>query len=113
MPGSCYGNGTVRMSLRLMQLALVLSLAACGSSAQTSAQSAQGSGASSRPANLSSSTPPVVSTPVANFDEPWALAFLPGSSSALVTEKPGRIWLVDVRSGAKQPVAGAPAVAAG
>jgi glucose/arabinose dehydrogenase len=38
------------------------------------------------------------------------MAFLPGSSSALVTEKPGRIWLVDVASGAKRPVSGAPKV---
>jgi glucose/arabinose dehydrogenase len=36
--------------------------------------------------------------------------FLPGSSSAIVTEKPGRIWLVDWRTGRKQPVAGAPRV---
>ena len=32
------------------------------------------------------------------------------TNSALVTEKPGRIWLLDVASGQKQPVAGAPAV---
>ena len=47
---------------------------------------------------------------VATFDSPWAMDFLPGTSSiALVTEKPGRIWLVDVATGQKQPVAGAPA----
>ena len=49
-------------------------------------------------------------TEVATFDSPWAMAFVPGSSEALVTEKPGRIWLVDVRNGRKQPVAGAPRV---
>ena len=43
------------------------------------------------------------------------MTFLPGSgvpmtNSALVTEKPGRVWLLDVASGQKQPVAGAPAV---
>jgi glucose/arabinose dehydrogenase len=47
---------------------------------------------------------------VTTFNAPWALAFLPGTTSALVTEKPGRLWLVDMRSGAKQPVAGAPTV---
>jgi glucose/arabinose dehydrogenase len=36
--------------------------------------------------------------------------FLPGTTQALVTEKPGRIWLVDVASGRKQPVGGAPRV---
>jgi glucose/arabinose dehydrogenase len=54
-----------------------------------------------------------MSSAVATFDSPWALAFLPGSSNALVTEKPGRVWLVDVANGRKQAVAGAPAVAAG
>ena len=49
-------------------------------------------------------------TPVATFDSPWAMAFLPGGTTALVTEKPGRIWLVDVSNGRKQQVAGAPRV---
>jgi glucose/arabinose dehydrogenase len=39
------------------------------------------------------------------------MAFLPGTTTAIVTEKPGRLWLVDVRNGAKQPVSGAPRVA--
>ena len=52
---------------------------------------------------------------VATFDGPWALAFLPGSgvpmtNIALVTEKPGKLWLVDVGNGHKQPVAGVPRV---
>jgi glucose/arabinose dehydrogenase len=36
------------------------------------------------------------------------MAFLPGTTTALVTEKPGHLWLIDVRNGAKQDVAGAP-----
>jgi glucose/arabinose dehydrogenase len=35
---------------------------------------------------------------------------LPGSSTAIVTEKPGRLWLIDVSDGKKQPVSGAPQV---
>src|SRR5205085_6996066 len=46
----------------------------------------------------------------AKFDSPWAMAFLPGSTQGIVTEKPGRLWLVDYRNGAKQPVTGAPPV---
>jgi glucose/arabinose dehydrogenase len=38
------------------------------------------------------------------------MGFLPGSNMAIVTEKPGRIWLVDLRTGQKQPVSGAPRV---
>jgi glucose/arabinose dehydrogenase len=36
--------------------------------------------------------------------------FLPGSNTAIVTEKPGRIWLVDLKTGQKRAVAGAPTV---
>jgi len=49
-------------------------------------------------------------TPVATFASPWAMTFVPGSNLAVVTEKPGRIWLVDLASGRKQTVAGAPQV---
>jgi glucose/arabinose dehydrogenase len=53
--------------------------------------------------------------PTAIFKSPWAMAFLPGagrdaSNMALVTEREGRLWLVDVAKGASQQVAGAPEV---
>jgi len=86
------------MTLRLIQAALLLALAACGNSTATTAQP-KSSGATA-----------FAITPVATFDNPWAMAFLPGTTTALVTEKPGRIWLVDIRTGAKQIVAGAPQV---
>ena len=93
------------MRMRVVQAGLLL-LAACGTSASTSNQ------ASAAPA---SGDPPFVATPVATFNSPWAMAFLPGSgvrttNAALVTEKPGRIWLVAVGTGRKQPVSGAPRV---
>jgi glucose/arabinose dehydrogenase len=85
----------------------LLAVAACGASGPTSAQS----GNSPAPA-AAGSGPPFKVTDVATFDSPWAIAFLPGSTTALVTEKPGRIWLVDVATGQKQAVAGAPQVVA-
>lgn len=85
------------MSLRHMQPALLLVLAACG--ATKSADAVQPSG-----------DPPFSVASVATFSSPWALAFLPGSHDALVTEKPGHIWLVDTATGSKQPVSGAPKV---
>ena len=91
-----YVNGTVGMTLRLIQAALLLGLSACGNSTATTAQ----------PTN--SSDPPFQIHEVATFDNPWAMAFIPGGSLALLTEKPGRIWLVDVRTGAKQIVSGPP-----
>jgi aldose sugar dehydrogenase len=86
------------MTKRAMQAALSLVLAACGTSSQTTAQPAKGS------------DPSFTSAPVATFDNPWAMAFLPGTNIAIVTEKPGRIWLVDWKSGRKQQVTGAPRV---
>ena len=82
--------------MRALSINLLLALAACGVSA----------------AGLA---PPFKTTPIATFDSPWAMDFLPGSgvpmtNVALVTEKPGRIWLVDVATGKKTPVAGAPKV---
>src|SRR5438270_286028 len=96
--GSHYEGGTRGMTKRLIQAALFLVLASCGSSTSTTAQPAR------------SSEHPFAATPVATFDSPWAMDFLPGSNLGIVTEKPGRVWLVDVRTGQKQPVAGAPKV---
>jgi glucose/arabinose dehydrogenase len=88
------------MTNRLLQAALFLAVASCGNGSSTTAQPTAGSGTA------------FVSTAVATFDSPWAMDFLPGSTTAIVTEKPGRIWLVDLRSGLKQSVAGAPRVVA-
>ena len=90
------------MTPRLIQAAVLLFLAACGASPSASA-------------GQSGSDPPFAMREVATFDGPWALAFLPGSgvpmtNLALVTEKPGKLWLVDVGNGQKQPVGGVPQV---
>jgi glucose/arabinose dehydrogenase len=86
------------MTRRLLQTALLLMLSACGSSNRSAAQPATSSGQS------------FAISEVATFDSPWALAFLPGTNDAIVTEKPGHIWLVDAKTGQKQPVSGAPQV---
>jgi glucose/arabinose dehydrogenase len=83
-----------------MQASAFLVLAACG--AAPSQSSAQSSGEQ-----------PFSITQVAAFDTPWAVDFLPGSgvpltNMALVTERDGDLWLVDVTTGEKQQVAGAP-----
>ncbi len=87
------------MSLRLMQAGLLLLLAACDAS-------------SSATAGKSSTDRPFTVTVVAGFHSPWAAAFVPQSTTALVTETPGRLWLIDIGSGAKRPVAGVPRVVA-
>ena len=51
---------------------------------------------------------PFVATPVATFEYPWAVAFLP-DARMLVTEKPGRLYLVS-QTGAKTQITGVPRV---
>ena len=90
------------MSLRLMQTAVVLLVAACGA-------------APSSTAAQSSSKRPFQVTEVARFSSPWAMDFLPGSgvrltTAALLTEKEGRLWLVNSSTGSRQPVSGVPRV---
>src|SRR5690349_20889751 len=90
------------MTLRLMQVAALLVLAACGAArGQSAAQP--------------SAERPFAVTEVTTLNSPWALDFLPGSgvrktNLALVTEKADKLWLVDVTNGRKQEVAGVPKV---
>jgi aldose sugar dehydrogenase len=51
---------------------------------------------------------PFTVTPVATFDTPWAIAFLP-DGHMLVTEKPGKMYLVS-QAGSKQLINGVPKV---
>ena len=90
------------MSLRLMQIAVLLSVAAC-------------SAAPSRSNAAASADRPFSVTEVTRFNAPWAMTFLPGSgvpltNMALVTEKAGKLWLLDVGTGKKTEVAGVPKV---
>jgi len=93
------------MSRRVLQVAAVAALcAACQSQG-----SAQADGASSER--------PFTVTEIADFSTPWAMAFLPGSgvpmtNLALLTEKEGKLWLVDVTNGKRTAVSGVPAVVA-
>jgi glucose/arabinose dehydrogenase len=98
-----------------LQFAAAVALSACGSSAQPNSQVEDKPAAAGArlqaPANLPATAPPFATRNVATFESPWALAFLPGTSRAIVTEKSGHLWLVDVAKGQKQPLAGAPRVA--
>jgi glucose/arabinose dehydrogenase len=78
-------------------------LAACGGSPPATAEANSG-------AQAAEQGRPFTISPVASFDSPWAMDFLPGSERALVTEKGGGLWLMDVASGSKQQVNGVPNV---
>lgn len=47
---------------------------------------------------------------VARYDEPWAMAFLPGTGDLLVTERSGALHLRDAGTGDQVEVAGVPEV---
>jgi aldose sugar dehydrogenase len=53
-----------------------------------------------------------LATPVAQFNEPWAMTFLP-DGRLLVTEKPGRLKLLNVDTGGAGDISGVPRVAHG
>jgi aldose sugar dehydrogenase len=65
--------------------------------------------AASAPAARADTEQPFAVQKVADFSFPWRIAFLP-DGDMLVTEKPGKLWLVS-QSGEKRPVAGIPPVA--
>lgn len=49
-------------------------------------------------------------TPMGTFDEPWAIAFAPGTAMLFVTEKAGTIKVIDTATGKIGSVGGAPTV---
>lgn len=49
-------------------------------------------------------------TEVATFEEPWAIAFAPGTATLFVTEKSGKLKFIDTQSGFTGPVSGLPEV---
>ena len=110
------------MSLRRLPLiALAASIAACGGAYSATAGADTPAPDAARhladnPHNVGAlaATPvadaPFVMTQVGDFDDPWAIAVLPGTGQALVTEKSGRLMLWQ-DGGATRTIAGAPRVA--
>ncbi len=90
-----------RQTLSLLLSPLLVPLASCGATAAGDS-SIQGS------ADFAE-TNPFTTREVAKLDEPWALALLPGNA-ALVTEKKGKLKIVDLASGAMIDVSGTPKV---
>ena len=51
---------------------------------------------------------PFIATPMASFDEPWAMTFIGDGPYALVTERKGKLILIDTSNGAKHEITGLP-----
>src|SRR4051812_19565908 len=92
--------------MALRRTIVTLAVLAAGLIAAATAE-ADSINAGGRSAN---SVQPFDAKSVAEFDTPWAIAFLP-DGRMLITEKPGRIFLV-TQSGQKVQVGNVPAVAA-
>lgn len=93
------------MRTRTLSLLASMLVAACG--AAPSSQTTVAANDSVAP-DAATQGEPFTIAEVARFTTPWAIEVLPGTSQALVSEKEGRLWLVDLASGQKQAVAGAP-----
>ena len=102
------------MTPRLIHWSLLLALTACGTSDPGAAQPNEAAQKAAPPVTTPSGRP-FTTAEVASFTTPWAMDFLPGSgrpvtNMALVTEREGRLWLVDVATGERQQVSGVPPV---
>jgi glucose/arabinose dehydrogenase len=86
---------------RPLVVAASVVLAACGPNADSSGSNAN--------AATAAGDKPFVATPVATFDEPWAMTFLP-DGRLLVTEKKGQLLVVTQAGEKSAPVAGVPEV---
>jgi glucose/arabinose dehydrogenase len=67
------------------------------------------SGALAAPPSVTPRQAPFQTTPITDFDEPWALALLP-DNRILVTEKRGNLRLVDPTAKSKGTITGVPSV---
>jgi glucose/arabinose dehydrogenase len=89
--------------------ALVLAATACNGNANPAPGANTGAAPVADGAKAAGADRPFEIDVIAAFDEPWAMSFLP-DGRLLVTEKKGRLKLVDVESGATHDVGGVPDV---
>lgn len=93
--------------MKLLGLGIAAALVTAGCSSQDSA----GPAAETNAEVVSESDQPFEVEEVDQFDDPWAMAFLPGSGDQLVTERSGTLHLRDAESGDRVEVEGVPDVA--
>ena len=93
---------------------IALAVAACSAPAATEAAPADTAtldASGDHPATPLADAPFTVQE-IADFNEPWAMTFIPGTRAALITEKSGKLKLWQ-ENGPTQDVAGVPTVAYG
>jgi glucose/arabinose dehydrogenase len=113
--------------IRILAVLAAALLGACQGAEGRSSAAARGP-QETRPPNVPSQTPAFagqtraprqttntafrVVTVAGGLREPWGLAFLP-NGGMLVTERPGRMRIIDARGASTEPLTGVPAVAQG
>lgn len=90
---------------KIKQVAIVLSPAALAIASCSQAQPGDNAAADSGQ--------PFAIAEQGTFDQPWAIAFAPGTQVVFITEKPGTMKFVDLASGRTGTVTGTPEVALG
>ena len=98
-------------SLALIAALAVAACSAPGASEAAPADIAKLDASGDHPATPLADAPFTVQE-IADFNEPWAMTFIPGTRAALITEKSGKLKLWQ-KNGPTQDVAGVPAVAYG
>ncbi|MBA4046504.1 MAG: dehydrogenase [Erythrobacter sp.] len=89
--------------IRSFRLTAALSLSALALASCANAETGESPAAMAKDVSFAS-------TEVATFEEPWAIAFAPGTEMLFVTEKAGTLKVLDAASGKMGTVAGAPVV---
>lgn len=89
--------------IRSTRLAANLSLAALALASCAKAETGETAAAEA-------GSTPFATAEMGTFNEPWAIAFAPGTSMLFVTEKPGSLKVVDTATGKTGTVLGAPKV---
>ena len=92
---------------------LILVLAACGAEPGDDSRATAAEPAPSAPQRTQKAADAFTVEAHGSFDEPWAMAFAPGTGVLLITEKPGALAGIDTATGRRFAVSGAPEVAYG
>ncbi|MPT47073.1 MAG: PQQ-dependent sugar dehydrogenase [Sphingobium sp.] len=102
----------MRISLLTPALALMFS-AACNAQTPAQPENKAAAGQAGDGTFTPSRSRPFNTSTLTSFDEPWALTFIPGGPWALVTERKGKLILLDTRDNSKYEVSGVPTVSYG